>query len=366
MTAGQNRRIILWGYGIMGITVSDFGSCAKGVTKLYTLKAGRYSVSVSDFGATLVSFTISDDKGKTTDVVLGHDNAAEYEAGGGHLGAVVGRHANRIGGSSFVLNGQKVTLTPNENGHNNLHSGPDFYGKRIFAVEPVDEKGNAVTFVMDSPDGDQGFPGHLTLKVTYSLTEDGSLTLHYEAVSDADTICNPTNHVYFNLDGEGSGSILDHVMKICADRIVCIDHESIPTGDLREVADSPFDFREPKKVGRDIGAADEQLKNGTGYDHCFCLSEDKTQLRKVVEVYSEKTGIALDVSTDLPGIQFYSGNYLQDMTGKQGKIYHDRDGFALETEYYPDSVNKPAFAQPVLKAGETFSSDTVYRLSYRK
>ena len=346
----------------MSIKVSDFGKCSRGETKLYRMEAGAYTASVTDFGATLVSFTVSDAAGKVTDIVLGHDNAAEYEAGEGHLGATVGRHANRIGGASFTLNGKKIVLKQNENG-NNLHSGPDYYGKRIFAVEPYDAEGNKLTFVMNSPDRDQGFPGNLTLKVTYSLSEDGSLTLDYDAVSDADTICNPTNHTYFNLDGEGSGSILDQMMQISADKIVCIDAESIPDGELRDVTDGPFDFRSPKKIGRDIGADDVQLKNGTGYDHCFCLSDTRVPIRKVAEVSSQKTGIRLEVFTDLPGIQFYSGNFLKNMTGKNGVIYHDRDGFALETEYYPDSVNRPAFAQPVLKAGEKFHSETTYKMS---
>lgn len=348
----------------MSVTISDFGTCSGGTARLYTLKAGAYTVSVSDFGATLVSFAISDDGGQTTDVVLGHDNAAEYEAGGGHLGATVGRCGNRIGGSAFELNGKKIQLTPNENGHNNLHSGPNYYGKRLFAAEPVNEKENSVTFVMDSPDGDQGFPGRLTLRVTYTLTEKGALTISYEAVTDADTICNPTNHAYFNLNGEGSGTILNHVMQISADRFVCIDNESIPTGELRPVGGTAFDFREPKEIGRDIAADDEQLRNGTGYDHCFCLSDHVTALRKIAEVYSAKSGIRMEISTDLPGMQFYAGNYLKDMTGKNGVIYHDRDGFALETEFFPDAVNHSNFDKPVLRAGETFHSETVYQLSF--
>lgn len=348
----------------MCVTVSDFGLCSKGKAKLYTMQAGAYAASVTDFGATLVSFSIKDTSGMTTDVVLGHDNAAEYEAGGGHLGATVGRCGNRIGDAAFTLGENTIRLIPNENGHNNLHSGPDFYGKRMFSVEPVDEAGCAVTFTLDSPDGDQGFPGHLVLHVTYQLSDDGRLSLTYEADTDEDTICNPTNHSYFNLNGEGNGTILDHVMQINAERFVCIDEESIPTGELRPVEGTPFDFRKPKKIGRDIQMDDEQLKNGTGYDHCFCLADNKTPLRRVVEVYSPKSGIRLEVLTDLPGIQFYAGNYLQDMKGKKGAVYHDRDGFALETEYFPDAVNHRNFTSPVLQAGGHFHSETIYRLSF--
>ncbi len=340
----------------------SFGSTSAGEATLYTLKAGKVTASVTNFGATLVSFTIEGKDGRITDVALGHDDASAYEKGGGHIGATIGRHANRIGGAAFILNGKKVQLAANENG-NNLHSGPDFYDHRIFNTDGVSADGHAITFSLESPDGDQGYPGNLKMSVTYSLSEDGSLKLHYEGEADADTIFNPTNHSYFNLNGEGSGTILNHRMQIFADRFVCIDSESIPTGELRRVQGTPFDFTEPKEIGRDLGLDDGQLKNGTGYDHCFCLGDDQGELRKAVTVCSPESGIQMDVFTDLPGIQFYTGNYLRDEPGKAGHVYHDRDGFALESEFYPDSVNKTDFASPVLKKGEKFTSDTVYRLS---
>ena len=345
--------------------VKDFGKTSVGEARLFTLKAGKYTASVTDFGATLVSFTIEGDDGRITDVLLGHNDASEYEKGHGHIGATIGRSANRIGGSKFTLNGKEYKLTPNENG-NNLHSGPDLYDHRIFSTDGISADGRSVKFSLDSPDGDQGYPGNLKMSVTVSLSDNGSLKLHYEGTSDADTLFNPTNHSYFNLNGEGSGTILDHDMKIFADRFVCTDPESIPTGELRPVAGTPFDFCEAKKIGLEINADDEQIRNGTGYDHCFCLSDGRTELRKAVEVSSAESGLRMEVFTDLPGIQFYAGNFLKDEPGKSGHIYHKREGFALETEFYPDSINQPSFLQPVLKAGEKFESDTVYKLSFNK
>ena len=345
----------------MNVQIRSFGKTSVGEALLYTLRAGNVTASVTNYGASLVSFTIRRNNGTITDVALGYDDARSYEKGCAYIGATIGRYANRIGGSRFTLNGRIYHLCANEN-RNNLHSGPDLYGNRIFHTDEISSEGRSVTFSLKSPDGDQGYPGNLNMSVTYTLSNDGSLRIHYEGRSDADTVFNPTNHSYFNLNGEGSGTILDHEIAISADRFVCIDAESIPTGELRNVNGTPFDFTEMKPIGRDICAADEQLKKGSGYDHCFCLAEKRTSLRRAAIIRSPASRIQLEVYTDLPGIQFYTGNFLRDEPGKNGHVYHNRDGFALETEYYPDSINQPSFAQPVLRSGDMFSSDTVYRL----
>lgn len=345
----------------MNVRIRSFGTTSGGETLLYTLQAENVTAAVTNFGAALVSFAIRGEDGTFTDVALGYDDAQSYEKGHSYIGATVGRHANRIGRAHFMLNGTDCRLAANENG-NNLHSGPDLYGSRIFHTDEISCDGRSVTFSLESPDGDQGYPGNLKMSVTYTLTGDGSLRIHYAGRSDADTIFNPTNHSYFNLNGEGSGTILDHEIEICADRFVCIDAESIPTGELRNVNGTPFDFTGMKPIRRVICAADEQIKKGSGYDHCFCLADNRTSLRRAAIIRSPASHIQMEVYTDLPGIQFYTGNFLRDERGKNGHVYHEHDGFALETEYYPDSINHPSFAQPVLRSGETFSSDTVYRL----
>ncbi len=349
----------------MGIKISDFGTTAAGAAKLYTIEQENCMAAVTDYGAILVSFAVKNAAGEMIDVALGYDDAAGYENGQDFFGATVGRNANRIGGAAFEINGVKYELAKNENG-NNLHSGPDLYSKRLYQTESVDPEGSEVTFIMDSPDGDQGFPGNLTLKVTYRLDADGSLHILYSATSDADTICNPTNHSYFNLDGNAAGSILEHVLTLQADAITATDAESIPTGEIRDVTGTPFDFRQPKVIGLEIGNEnDDQIRMGHGYDHNYVLSRNSTELRKVAEVYSGKSGIAMDVLTDLPGIQFYSGNFVKDQIGKNGCHYTRRCGFALETQYYPNSANEVTFAKPLLEAGKTFTSETVYKLYIR-
>lgn len=340
-----------------------FGRTSAGEAKLYTLKAGNYEASFTDFGAIWVSFIIREEN-NATDIVLGFDSAAGYEESSSFYGEIVGRNSNRIKDAAFTINGIRYQLDKNEN-ENNLHSGNAIYGSRIWNTEGPDEEGRSICFTLHSPDGDQGYPGNMDIQVTYTLTETGELHICYEAKADKDTVCNLTNHVYFNLNGHGAGSILDHEMQILADSITPVLPGAIPTGELQAVEGTVFDFRTPRRIGQDIDADDPQLQLTGGYDHNFALSADRAPLHKAAEAWSPQSGLALQVSTDLPGIQFYAGNFQDEKKGKGGADYTRRTGFALETQYYPNSINEPAFASPLLKAGETYHSETVYRL-YRK
>lgn len=314
-------------------------------------------MSVTDYGATLVNVVVPDKNGKLTDVVLGYDNAAGYENGDVFFGAVVGRNANRIGGASFELNGQTYDLVKND-GENNLHSGMDFTNKRFWNVEETTE--NSITLALESKDMDQGYPGNVTLRVTYTLTDDNAVEIAYHAVPDADTILNMTNHSYFNLDGHDGGTVLKHHVKIDADYFTRADAASIPTGELADVAGTPMDFREKKMIGLGIDADYEATKLGQGYDHNWVLKNEGT-FAKVAEMEAETSGIGVEVWTDLPGMQFYTGNFIQNAFGKGGVIYHRRSGACFETQYFPDAIHKPQFAQPVTKAGEAYSTKTAYR-----
>jgi len=291
------------------------------------------------------------------DVVLGWDTPAEYFPNPGSFGATVGRSANRIGGAGFTLNGKRFSLAKND-GENNLHSGPDGYHNRQWETGEV--ASDKAVFLLDSPDGDQGYPGHLRLSVTYTLADDDSVHIVYEGVSDADTVVNLTNHAYFNLNGHGSGSAMDHILRLNADAFTPVARGLIPTGELRGVEGTPFDFREAHPIGRDIAAADEQLALGGGYDHNFVLRGEG--MRPAAELTGERTGITLTVETDRPGVQLYTGNFLRGARGKGGAVYDKRGAVCLETQFFPNAVNQSAFASPVVRAGERFRSETVWRL----
>ena len=346
----------------MSVTKRSFGSTSKGEASLYILTAGACEAAVTDFGATLVSFRVADEKGQETDIVLGYDDAAGYEAGGDSFGATVGRNANRCAGAAFSINGKEYKMTANENG-NNLHSGPDLYGKRLWKTEAVNEEKNSVTFGLFSPDTDQGFPGNLEVTVTYTLSEDGSLAIDYSGKSDQDTVCNLTNHVYFNLNGEGNGDICSQILQIFADQITPINDQGIPFGTYLDVKGTAYDFNTPKSIGADIDSDDSQIQTAHGYDQNYVVAANKGEVKKVAESWSEDNGVTLEVFTDLPGVQFYSGNFIQKQTGRGGSAYAPRTGFALETQFAPNALNTESFARPFLKAGENFVSRTVYKLS---
>ncbi len=330
-----------------------FGTLPSGETaSLYTISCGRLSAAVSDYGATLVRLLVPGQDGTLADVVLGYDDCNGYREGNACLGAIVGRNANRLKDACFVLNGRTYALTPNENG-NNLHSGPEFFSKRMWQVLSHTE--NALVLELNSPSGDQGFPGNARIRVSYTL-EPGALRIAYNAVCDKDTVFNMTNHSYFNLAGhEKTGAAMDQVLILPGRFFNPDDPQNIPTGELRKVEGTPMDFRTPKPIGRDIDLDYEPLVLQGGYDHnweVFC--------NPCAILSDPVSGRTMAVSTDCPGIQFYAGNFL-DETGKGGVYYGKRSGVALETQFYPDALHHPDWPQPITRAGEKYRSETVYR-----
>lgn len=347
----------------MGISVSDFGTLQDGRSaKLYTIANSKgMSIEVTDFGATLVGAVVPDKAGRCQDVVLGYSDVTDYAKNGGYLGATIGRSGNRIGGAKFSINGVEYLLDKNENG-NNLHSGNAGYDRVIWNAK-VDEGESSVAFSRHSPDGEQGYPGNFDVTVTYTLTEDNEIKINYRGKADKDTIANMTNHSYFNLDGHDSGTILEHSVWIDAEGITAVDKESIPTGEIRAVDGTPFDFRTAKTIGRDIEKDDVQLKMGGGYDHNFVLNPGEG-LRKIAEVTAPVSKRKMEVMTDCVGVQFYTGNFIEDSwIGKDGKAYGKRGGFCLETQFFPDAIHHENFASPILKAGEEYCTTTIYRFT---
>jgi len=342
----------------MSILKKDFGITKKGEkATLYTLenKSGMKAV-VSDFGAVLVSLFVPDKNGDMLDVVWGYDKVEGYENNGVYLGSTIGRNSNRIGKSKYTLNGKEYTLEQND-GQNNLHGGFDGYNARMWEAQ-LDETNNAVTFVLESADMDQGFPGNAKVKVTYTLTEENAVEISYDAVSDADTIFNMTNHSYFNLDGAASDTVLNHKVLINADSFTEADAESIPTGKIIDVTGTPMDFREYRVIGKDIDADYEPLKFGAGYDHNWVLSKTDGPVAKM---HSDNSKITMEVYTDLPGMQLYTGNFLDGEEGKDGKKYLRRSAACFETQYFPDAINHDNFESPVFKAGEKYETKTTYK-----
>ena len=335
----------------------NFGILPSGEeASLYTISCGGITAGISDYGATLVSLLVPDSAGSLADVVLGCDDCVGYAVGGGCLGATVGRNANRIQGASFRLNGKDYTLTPNENG-NNLHSGPDLYFKRMWKL--VSHTDTAVTLELNSPHGDQGFPGNAVIRVTYCLDADGGLHIAYDAVCDQDTVFNLTNHSYFNLRGhEHTDTAMEHVLTLPARFFNPDDAEAIPTGEKRSVEGTPMDFRVPKPIARDLYADYECLKLQGGYDHnyeVFC--------NPCAQLSDPVSGRSMAVYTDCPGVQFYAGNFLDDQ-GKDGVYYGKNSGVALETQFYPDALHHPDWPQPITKAGDRYRSETIYRFQW--
>lgn len=324
-------------------------------TFLYNISGGGITATVSDFGATLVNVFVPDADGNVADVALGYDDAAGYLNGTSFLGAIVGRSANRIKGSTFSLDGRDYVLTPNENA-NNLHSGPEFYHTRMWTVTACSD--TSVSFHLDSPNGDQGFPGNASIDVTYTMDEKGGLHITYDATCDRDTVFNLTNHSYFNLAGEQcTNTAMDQLLMLPARVFAVADAESVPTGEMRSVEGTPMDFRTPKAIGRDINEDYEPLNLQGGYDHNF-----EVFCNPCAVLSDPISGRTMAVYTDLPGIQFYAGNFLQE-TGKGGVTYGKRSGIALETQFYPDSIHHPEWKQPITKAGEKYHTETIYRFS---
>ena len=325
---------------------------------LYTISCGQVKAVISDLGATIVKLFVPDRNGVPGDITLGFDSPAEYIKSGTYFGSVVGRNANRVGGAKFSLNGTEYRLDANDNGAHNLHSGFKPFKNRLWNVERHDA--DSIRMSLNSPDGDQGFPGNAVIHVTYTLNADACLSIVYDAICDKDTVFNLTNHSYFNLAGhQYPEKAMEQTLMLPARIYTPADADSIPTGELCSVEGTPMDFRTPKAIGRDINEDYFALNLQGGYDHNFEIFTAPGAI-----LTHEETGRSMAVFTDCKGVQFYSGNFLKGETGKDGVSYCYRGGICLETQYYPDSVNKPEWAQPFTKAGERYHSETVYRFSW--
>lgn len=333
----------------------------------YTLSnKNGVEVKITNYGATITSIKTPDRNGKFDDVTLGYDSIDGYLKKNPHMGSLAGRFANRIGKGEFKLNGQTITLAKN-NGENHLHGGPNGFFKQIWtASEFASKDGVAVQMKYLSKDGEENYPGNLDVTVTYTLTDDNELRIDYQATTDKDTIVNLTNHSYFNLAGAGNGDILKHQLKINAKQFTPVDKTMIPTGKIESLAGTPMDFSKLTAIGDRIDQDYEQLVIGKGYDHNYIL-ETKGDLKvQAVEAYEPTTGRVMEVFTDQPGVQLYTGNFLDgSITGKGGKVYPRRSGFCLETQHYPDSPNKSNFPTVILKQGEKYQTTTIFKFSSR-
>jgi aldose 1-epimerase len=321
--------------------------------------------AVTNFGGDLVSLKVPDRQGKLGDIVLGYDSLDGYLSDKSFFGGTIGRYGNRIAQGKFTLDGATYTLARN-NGENHLHGGIIGFNKVVWQAKEVPSKeGPTLQLIYLSKDGEEGYPGNLSVQVTYTLTDGNALKIDYMAKTDKDTVINLTNHSYFNLAGSGAGDILEHQLMIQADQFTPVDAGLIPTGELRVVQGTPFDFRKQTAIGARIEQSDEQLKLGKGYDHNWVLNrEGKNALALAARVYEGKTGRQMEVWTTEPGIQFYSGNFLDGTVhGKGGQIYAHRSGFCLETQHFPDSPNHPKFPSTVLKPGAQYRTTTIYKFS---
>lgn len=346
----------------MKIEETLFGTCSNGKqAKLFTLtNKNGMSISVTDLGAALVKVLVPDGNGGVADLVLGFDKAEDYLKNPSFFGVVIGPSANRIAGAAFEIGGQTFQVDAND-GDNNLHSHKDQgYHKRFWTAAP---ESDSVTFTLQD-DGTMGFPGKKEVSVRYTLTEENALRLHYHGSSDRKTILNLTNHTYFNLDGHDSGKMEEHELWLGASRYTPVVQGSIPTGEMASVKGTPMDFTTSKKVGRDIGAAFEQLELAGGYDHNWVIDGWDGSLRHIATVKASAGGRAMKAFTTLPGVQFYAGNFIAEQKGKDGVTYGPRTGLCLETQYFPDSIHHPGFPSCVFGEGEEYDSETVYQFEF--
>jgi aldose 1-epimerase len=352
----------------MNVTREVFGKMTDGTpVDLYTLtNANGVVVKISNYGGIVVSLMVPDRNGTFEDVVLGFDTLQDYVERSPYFGSIVGRYANRIAQGRFTLDGVAYTLAQND-GQNHLHGGIQGFDKVVWNARPV-ERDDAVALELTylSKDGEEGYPGNLSVKVVYSLTNDDALEIEYSATTDKPTVVNLTNHSYFNLAGPVSQDILGHEVMILADRFTPVDGTLIPTGELRSVEGTPLDFRRPVTIGARIEQDDDQLRFGNGYDLNWVLDNPEGSLTLAARVHEPTTGRVMEVHTTEPGIQFYSGNFLDGtITGKGGVIYQRRFGLCLEAQHFPDSPNKPGFPPVVLRPGEEYTQTTVYKFSAR-
>lgn len=345
---------------------ASFGKTQEGneVTKYTLTNKNGMEVSFIDLGATIVSIKVADKDGIVRDVTLGYDSPVDYQTNTCYFGAVIGRNSNRINQARITLDGTEYVLEQNDN-ENNLHSGKNGFHAAIWNVETVEEQ--KIIFTHVSKDGEQDFPGNMTAKVTYEVTDENELVLSYEAVTDKTTIANFTNHAYFNLDGHETGSIENQELELLASYYTpVIDAKAIPTGEVAKVSGTPLDFRKMEKIGARIEDDFEQLKFAGGYDHNFVLDKADGTMQLAARAKAANTGICMDVYTDCVGVQLYTGNFISEQTGKDGVTYGFRHGFCLETQYFPNAMNEESFKSPVLKPGDTYKTETRYRFFVEK
>ncbi len=354
----------------MSISRAPWGEAAASTpVELYTL-TNRHGVEarITNYGGIIVSLRVPDREGQLADVALGFDSLEPYLARHPYFGALVGRVANRLAGACFILDGVEYRVTKTH-GENHLHGGINGFDRQVWAAHASDiANGPRLELAYHSPDGEEGYPGDLDVSVTYTLTDDNALVIDYRATPDADTLVNLTNHSYFNLAGAGQGDILGHVLTLYADAFTPTNDQQIPTGEVRSVAGTPFDFRQPTPIGQRIYADDEQLRLGSGYDHNWVLKGPTATPALAAEVVEPNSGRCLEVWTTEPGVQFYTGNKLSsngNIVGKGGKVYGPHAGLCLETQVWPDAIHHPNFPSPIVRAGDTYRQTTVFKFGTR-
>jgi aldose 1-epimerase len=352
--------------GKQGIKKESFGTLPDGTTvDVYTLtNAHGMEVRAITYGGIVMSVRAPDRKGKVEDIVLGFDDLKGYLNNRPHFGSLIGRYGNRIAKGRFTLDGKEYTLARN-NGPNSLHGGLKGFDQAVWHAEPFENaQGRGIVLTYTSKDGEEGYPGNLQTKATYTLTDKNELIIEYEAITDKATPINLTHHSYFNLAGEGNGDILGHILILIASRFTPVDDTLIPTGELRSVKGTPLDFTQPTAIGTRINADYDQLRLGRGYDHNFVLDEKVSDPVLAARVKEPVSGRVLEVYTTEPGVQFYSGNFLDGTdTGKHGHVYKQHDGLCLEPQHFPDSPNHPDFPTTVLRPGQTYHWRTIYKMS---
>lgn len=352
-----------------GIEKTTYGQLPDGQTAdLFTLRnAAGMTAKITNYGGILVELTAPDKEGKFEDVTLGLDSLSSYVKNNPFFGALVGRYGNRIAKGKFTLDGKPYTLFVNNMG-NHLHGGKVGFDKVLWTATPVEGDEPALKLAYTSKDGEEGYPGNLSVTVTYTLQKDNALKIDYQATTDKPTVVNLTNHTYFNLTGGAKRDVMDHVLTLNADRFLPVDETLIPTGKLQPVSGTPFDFTKPTVIGSRINdSTDTQIKYGGGYDHAWVLNGEAGSLKKAATVYEPTSGRVMEVSTTEPAVQFYTGNFLNGkVVGREGFPYKKRYALCLETEHYPDSPNQPSFPTTTLRPGETYKTTTIYQFSTKK
>ena len=348
------------------MTKTIFGNTPQGEAHLFTLKnKNGVEVKVTNYGGTITSISVPDRNGIFVDIVLGFDQLEEYIEKPSYFGCIIGRYGNRIANGKFSIDNNTFTLVKNNKG-NHIHGGTVGFDKKLWTVQES-KNPDELKVVMDytSPDMEEGYPGNLSLTLTYTLTEDNELIIDYQAITDKKTICNLTNHSFFNLKGEGDGDILNHELMIASSHITPTDESQIPTGELLAVEETPFDFNQRTRIGARINNDHQQLKYGNGYDHNYVLNQGKESIKKLAaSLYEPTSGRLMEVFTTEPGVQLYTGNWV-DVIGKGKKKYNKRGALCLETQHYPDSPNQPNFPSTILNTGEVYRTSTIYKFSVK-